>query len=158
MLSKNACQQHTTDNVAAPAPYVEVGGAELMVATVMGGGAPEEGSAPTEDQRDEAEDGGEDFVRGGREKTPTPQKRNRHVRTVVKADTPAVTVTKGQEQYSAPWVVGSPGGTVTTSTYNDGKKRCLSAEEGSGNPRKQVSEQKKRTSRGLFAKAAVASA
>ena len=50
--------------MAAPALYVEVGGAELMMATVMGGGAPEEGSAPTEDQRDEAVDGGGDFVRG----------------------------------------------------------------------------------------------
>jgi hypothetical protein len=62
------------------------------------------------------------------------------VRTVVKADTPTATVTKGNEQYSAPWVVESPGGTVTTSAYNDGKKRCLSAEEGSGNPSK-ISEQ-----------------
>jgi hypothetical protein len=49
MLPKNACQEHTTDNVAAPAPYVEVGGAELMAAPVMGGGAPAEDSAPTED-------------------------------------------------------------------------------------------------------------
>ena len=71
MLPKNACQEHTTDNVAAPAPYVEVGGAELMVETVMGGGAPAEGSASTEDQRDEAEVWCEDFVRGGQEKTPT---------------------------------------------------------------------------------------
>jgi hypothetical protein len=57
--------------MAAPAPYFEVGGAELMAEPVMGGGAPEEDSAPTEDQRDEAEDEGEDFVRGGQEKTPT---------------------------------------------------------------------------------------
>jgi hypothetical protein len=85
-----------------------------MAAPVMGGGAPAEYSAPTEDQRDEAEDGGEDFARGGQEKTPTQKKRNSHVRTVVKADTPAATVTKGKEQYSAPWVVESPGGTVTT--------------------------------------------
>jgi hypothetical protein len=42
------------------------------------------------------------------------KKRDSHVRTVVKADTPAATVTKGKEQYSAPWVVESPGGTVTT--------------------------------------------
>ena len=40
ILRKNACQEHTTDNVAAPASYVEVGGAELMAAPVMGGGAP----------------------------------------------------------------------------------------------------------------------
>jgi hypothetical protein len=97
MLAKNACQEHTTDYLAAAAPYVEVGGAELMAAPVMGGGAPAEDSVPTEDQRDEAEDGGEDFVRGGQEKTPTQRKRNCHVRTVVKADTQAVTVTKGKE-------------------------------------------------------------
>ena len=54
--------------MAAPAPYVEVGGAELMAAPVMGGGAPAEDTSPTEDQRDEAEDGGEDFVRSGQEK------------------------------------------------------------------------------------------
>jgi hypothetical protein len=71
MLPKNARQEHTTDTVAAPAPYVEVSGAELMAAQVMVGGAPAEDSAPTEDQRDEAEDGGGDFVRGGQEKTPT---------------------------------------------------------------------------------------
>jgi hypothetical protein len=63
------------------------------------------------------------------------------VRAVVKADTPAATATKGNEQYSAPWVVESPGGTVTTSAYNDRKKRCLSAEGGSDNPKKKVSEQ-----------------
>jgi hypothetical protein len=39
-------------------------------------------------------------------------------------------------QYSAPWVVESLGGTVTTSAYNDGKKSWLSAERGSGNPKK----------------------
>jgi hypothetical protein len=71
ILRKNECQGHTTDNVAAPAPYVEVGGARLIAAPLMGGGAPAEGSAPTEDQRDEAEDGGEDFARGGQEKTLT---------------------------------------------------------------------------------------
>jgi hypothetical protein len=60
---------------------------------------------------------------------------------VVKADAPAVTVSRGNEQFFAPWVVESPGGKVTTSAYNDGKKRCLSAEGGSGIPRKKVSEQ-----------------
>jgi hypothetical protein len=35
------------------------------------------------------------------------------------------------------------GGAVTTSAYNDGKKRRLSAEGGSGNPRKKISEQNK---------------
>jgi hypothetical protein len=69
-----------------------------------------------------------------------PQKRNSYDRTVVTADTPTATVTKGTEHYSAPWVVESPGGAVTTSAYNDGKKRCLSAEGGSGTPRKKVSE------------------
>ena len=49
--------------MAAPAPYVEVRGAELMAAPVMGGGAPAEDPAPTEFQHDEAEGGGEDFVR-----------------------------------------------------------------------------------------------
>jgi hypothetical protein len=57
--------------MAGPVPYVEVVGAELMSAPVMGGGAPAEDSAPTEAQRDEAEDGGEDFVQGGQVKTPT---------------------------------------------------------------------------------------
>jgi hypothetical protein len=71
MLPKNAGQEHTTDNVAAPAPYVEVRGAELMAVPVMGGGAPAEDSTPTEFQRNEAEGGGEDFVLGGQEKTPT---------------------------------------------------------------------------------------
>jgi hypothetical protein len=42
-----------------------------MAEPVMGGGAPAEDSSPTEDQRDEAEGGGEDFVRGGQEKSPT---------------------------------------------------------------------------------------
>ena len=37
---------------------------------------------------------------------------------MVKADTPAATVTKGNGQYSAPGVVESPRGTVTTSAYN----------------------------------------
>jgi hypothetical protein len=92
---------------------------------------------------DEAVGVGGDFVRGGQDKTPTQKKRNSYERTVVKADTPTVTVTEGNEQYSAPWVVKSPGGTVTFSAYNDGKKRCLSAKRGSGNPRKKVSEQNK---------------
>jgi hypothetical protein len=65
------------------------------------------------------------------------------VRTVVKADTPTVTVTKGKEQYSAPRVVESPGGTVTTLAYNNGRKRCLRAEVGSCNPRKKIYEQNK---------------
>jgi hypothetical protein len=65
----------------------------------------------------------------------------------VKADTPTVTVTKGNEQFSAPWIVESPGGTVTTSAYNDVKKRCLSAGGGSGNPRKKVSKQNNTSTR-----------
>jgi hypothetical protein len=32
ILPQNSCQEHTTDNMAAPAPYVKVGGAELMAA------------------------------------------------------------------------------------------------------------------------------
>jgi hypothetical protein len=47
------------------------------------------------------------------------------------------------EQYSALWVVEPPGGTVTTPAYNDGKKRCLSAEVGSGKPNNKVSEKHK---------------
>jgi hypothetical protein len=93
---------------------VEVGGAELMVVPAMGGGAAAEDSAPTEDQRDEAEDGGEGFVRGGIRRKHK-KKRNSHVRTVVKADTSTATVTKGKEQNSAPWVVESPGGKAATS-------------------------------------------
>jgi hypothetical protein len=90
---------------------------------------------------DKVEGVGEDFVQGGQDKTPTPKKRNSYECTVVKADTSTVTFTKGNEQHCAPWIVESPGGTVTTSAYNDGEKRCLSAEGGSGNPRKKVSEQ-----------------
>jgi hypothetical protein len=59
------------------------------------------------------------------------------------ADTPSVTVTEANGQYCAPWIVESPGGTVTTSAYNDEKKRCQSAVGGSGNPKKKVSEQSK---------------
>jgi hypothetical protein len=71
MLPQNAFHEHTTDNMATPAPYVEAGGAELLAAPAMGGGALAKDSSPTEDQRDEAEDEGKDFVRGGQEKTPT---------------------------------------------------------------------------------------
>ena len=97
----------------------------------------------TSQPTDKAEGLGEDFARGGQDKTPTQKKRNSYERTVVKADTPTVTVVKGNGQYSAPWIVESPGSTVATSAYNDGEKRCLSAEGGSGNPRKKVSEQNK---------------
>ena len=65
---------------------------------------------------------GDDFVRGGQDKTLTPKKSSSYERTVVKADTPTVTVTEGNEQYCAPWIVESPGGMVTTSAYNDGKR------------------------------------
>jgi hypothetical protein len=57
-----------------------------------------------------------------RTKHPPKKKRNSYERTVVKADTPTVTVTEGNEQYCAPWIVESPGGKVITSAYNDGKK------------------------------------
>jgi hypothetical protein len=40
----------------------------------------------------------------------------------MQVDTPAATVTKGNELYSVPWVVESPGGAVATSAYNDGKR------------------------------------
>jgi hypothetical protein len=58
---------------------------------------------------------GDDFVRSGQDKTPTQKKRNSYERTVVKADTPTATVTEGDEQYCAPLIVESPGGTVATS-------------------------------------------
>jgi hypothetical protein len=86
---------------------------------------------------------GDDFVRGGQDQTPIKQKRNSRQRIVVNAGTPNVTVTAGNEQFCAPWTDESPGGTVTTSAYKDGKKRCLSAEGGSGDPRKMVFEQNK---------------
>jgi hypothetical protein len=65
---------------------------------------------------------GDDFVRGGQDKTLTPKKCSSYERTVVKADTPTVTVTEGNEQYCAPWIVESTGGTVTTSAYNGSEK------------------------------------
>jgi hypothetical protein len=94
-------------------------------------------------QTDKVEGAGDDFVRGGQDKTPIKQKRNSYLRIVVNAGTPTVIVTEGNEQFCAPWIVESPGGTVTTSAYNDGKKRCLSAEGGSGDPRKKLYEQNK---------------
>ena len=57
-----------------------------------------------------------------------PRRNSRQRRIVVSAGTPTVTVTAGNEQFCAPWTDESPGGTVTTSAYTDGKKRCLSAE------------------------------
>jgi hypothetical protein len=64
------------------------GGADPKAAPVMGDGAPAKGDAPTEDDRDEAEDEVEDFVWGGSEQT---QQRNRdsRVHTVVSAATPS---------------------------------------------------------------------
>jgi hypothetical protein len=101
---------------------------------------------------------GDDFVRGGQYETPIKPRRNsRQRRIVVSAGTPTVTGTAGNEQFCAPWTVESPGGTVTTTAYTkDGKKRCLSAEGGSGDPRKKILEQNKtfnrahrKTDRGL---------
>jgi hypothetical protein len=88
---------------------------------------------------------GDDFVRSGQGETPIKPRRNsRQRRIVVSAGTPTFTVTAGNEQFCAPWIVKSPGGTVTTSAYNEGgKKRCLSAEVGYGDPRKKVLEQNK---------------
>ena len=57
-----------------------------MAAPVMGDGAPVEGDAPEEDDRDEAEDEVEDSVGGGPEKTPT-KNCNSRVYTVVSANT-----------------------------------------------------------------------
>ena len=57
---------------------------------------------------------------------------------MVNSGTPTVTVTEGNEQFCAPWTDESPGGTVTTSAYKGGKKRCLSAKGGSGDPKKKV--------------------
>ena len=102
---------------------------------------------------DKVEGVGDDFVRGGQDETPIKPKRKR---VVVSAGTPTVTGTEGNEQFCAPWTDESPGGTVTTSAYTDGKKRCLSAEGGSGDPRKKILEQNKtfnrahrKTDRGL---------
>jgi len=85
----------------------------------MGGGALAEDLAPAEFQCDEAEGGGEDFVRGGQEKTPLKKKRNIHVRTVVKADTPTVTVAKGKGQYSASWVVDRRSPQISSLSENE---------------------------------------
>ena len=99
---------------------------------------------------DKVEGVGDDFVRGGQDQTPIKQKRKR---IVVNAGTPNVTVTEGNEQSCAPWTAESPGATVTTVVYNeDEKKRCLSAEGGSGDPRKKVFLNKTKPSRGLIAK------
>jgi hypothetical protein len=87
---------------------------------------------------DKVEGVGNDFARGGQDKTPIKQKRNSCQRIVVNAGTPTVTVTEGNEQFCAPWTDESPGGTVTTSAYKGGKKRCLSAKGGSGDPKKKV--------------------
>jgi len=90
---------------------------------------------------DKVEGVGDDFVGDGQDKTPIKPKRTQ---IVVSADTPTVKVNAGIEQFCAPWTAQSPGGTVTTSAYNeDGKKRCLSAEGGSGDTRKKVLEQNK---------------
>ena len=51
---------------------------------------------------DKVEGVGKDFVRGGQDKTPTQKKRNNYERTVLKVDTPTVTVTEGNELYCAP--------------------------------------------------------
>jgi hypothetical protein len=98
------------------------------------------------------------FVRGGQDKTPIKKKRSSYERTVVKAGTPTFTVTEGNEQYCAPWIVKSTGGTASTSAYKDGENRCLSAEGGHGNPRRKVHEQNNtfikassKTGRGLSA-------
>jgi hypothetical protein len=88
---------------------------------------------------DKVEGVGDDFVGDGQDKTPIKQKRNSFQGIVVSADTPTVKVNAGFEQFCAPWTAQSPGGTVTTSAYTmDGKKRCLSAEGGSGDPRKKA--------------------
>jgi hypothetical protein len=88
---------------------------------------------------DNVEGVGDDFVGDGQDKTPIKQKRNSFQGIVVSSDTPTVKVNAGFEQFCAPWTAQSPGGTVTTSAYTmDGKKRCLSAEGGSGDPRKKA--------------------
>ena len=65
---------------------------------------------------DKVEGVGDDFVRGGQDETPIKPKRKR---VVVSAGTPTVMVTAGNEQFCAPWAAESPGGTVTTSAYNE---------------------------------------
>ena len=87
---------------------------------------------------DKVEGVGDDFVRGGQDKTPIKLKSNGFQRKiVVSANTPTVKVNEGNEQFIAPWTDESPGGTVTTSAYTmDGKKRCLRVTGGSGDQRK----------------------
>jgi hypothetical protein len=93
-----------------------LGGAVPMAAPVMGDSAPAEGDAPTEDDRDAADDEVEDFVWGGSDDAPTednsdeaddevedlvwgssektPKKnRNSRMHTVVSPDTPSANVT-----------------------------------------------------------------
>jgi hypothetical protein len=42
---------------------------------------------------------------------------------MVNAGNLTVTVTAGNEQFCAPWIVESPGDTVATSAYNEDEKR-----------------------------------
>ena len=72
---------------------------------------------------DKVEGLGDDFVRGGQDKTPIKQKRSSSERTVVKADTPTATVTEGNEQYCAPWIVESPGEMVKNSGLQRREKK-----------------------------------
>jgi hypothetical protein len=48
---------------------------------------------------DKAEGVGEDFVRGGQDKTPTQKKHNSYERPVVTADTPPSLLPKGTSNY-----------------------------------------------------------
>ena len=52
---------------------------------------------------------GRRFCSGWSGQNTHPKKISSYERTMVKADTPTATVTKGNEQYFAPWVVESPG-------------------------------------------------
>jgi hypothetical protein len=70
-----------------------------MAAPVTGDGAPAEGDAPTEDDRDEAEGEVDDSVGDGPEKTPT-KKRNSRVHTVVSPNTSSAIFTTPSDSVS----------------------------------------------------------
>jgi hypothetical protein len=93
----------------------------------------------------------------GWSKENTPKKRNSHVRTVVKADTPIATVTKGSGSIPPRGLLNHLGARLRRRPTMTGKKRCLSSEGGLA-IRLYRFLNKTAPSRGLIAKAAVASA
>ena len=82
----------STFQLCVSAAAKTLGGADPTAAPVIGDGAPAEGNAPTEDNRDEAEYEAKNTVGGGPEKTPT-KNCNSRVYTVVSANTPSAIFT-----------------------------------------------------------------